>query len=162
MNDGRWWKLPDGRGVIFNLEERYDRYSETRAEMHVIGPEGEPGASVMTPWVINGEFLLREDGSRGEWLQHYFAGRPWGDFSRSFGFVLVNPLEPEVRVYDDEGKLRRRFRVEMPPQPVTAEDRAWVTEQLDELVRRVEAGDGEARYRDLEGPRRQRCTGSRR
>jgi hypothetical protein len=154
MRDGRWWRLPDGRGVIFNLEERYDRFSETRAEMHVIGPEGEPRASIVTPWVVNGEFLLEEDGSRGEWLQHYFAGRPWGDFSRRFGFRLVNPLEPEVRVYDDEGALVGRLRVELPPEPVTDEDRARVMEQLDDAVRRAEAG--ETGYQESRGYRLQR------
>ena len=139
IRDGRWWRLADGRFVIYNIRPRDLGRGEARAEMFVVGADGEVGAHAATPTVVATEYLEQaEEGSRPVPLTRQFAGRPWGDFSPRFGFFLTNPPEPEVLVYDDDANLRRRYRVDIPPQAITDEDRAKVREALEQMLRRAE------------------------
>lgn len=141
MRDGRWWRLDDGRFVILNIRLRDIERGEAGAEMLVVDADGEVEAHVATPTMVYTEYLEQPtEGSRPVPLTLHFAARPWGDFAPEYGFVLIYPPEPEVLVYDIDGTLKRRLRVDLPPQPVTDEDRARVKARLDAAVRQAEQG----------------------
>lgn len=140
MRDGRWWRLSDGRIVMFNLQWRSQQYNDYRAEMHVLEEDGDVSASVMTPWVIIGERLANTDCERPVSLTYFFATSPWAAFDPEYGFVLVDPTVPEVPIYDTQGELRRVLRVDMSERRVTEDERAWALEQLDDAVRRADEG----------------------
>ncbi|MGD8815985.1 MAG: 6-bladed beta-propeller [Acidobacteriota bacterium] len=140
MRDGRWWRLPDGRTLIFNLQSRAEKLAETRAEMYLVDADGAELASAATSWVVTGEELEGADCERPVFLNHFFTTLPWAAYDPDYGFVLVDPTRPEVPIYDDSGALRRILRVDVPERRVTEDDRAWARERLDDVVSRAEAG----------------------
>lgn len=140
MHDGRWWRLPDGRVVIFNLQERGQQIGEVRAEMYLVDESGTEIASAATSWVATGERLDNAGCERPVFLSYFFTTLPWATFDSQYGFVLADPTRPEVPIYDDRGAVRRVLRVEIPPRRVSDDDREWALAQLDDAVHRAEGG----------------------
>jgi hypothetical protein len=57
---------------------------------------------------------------------------------------MTSGVEPVIDVYGLNGDLVRRIRIDLPPQPVADEDRAWALAQLEDDLRRAQ-GDSAIR-----------------
>lgn len=146
--DGLWWILADGRVVVSKLgSQRDERHNSLRAEMLVIDGDGNALARAETPWLAMTESLqaagLGEAGS----VDLQFRGFPAGQYSRDHGFFLMSADQPEVRVYDLEGDLTGILRIDLPPRPVTRDDRGRVEQRLEEELQRALNPDASTSYR---------------
>jgi hypothetical protein len=138
MRDGLMWPLDDGRLVIFNLGTlREEESTYQRAEMRIIDPAGNVLASADTRWLPQVQRIRPSDMGDPVMVPIHLRGFSWGVLARGRGFYLMSADEPEVRVYDLDGRLDKIFRFEVPPRSVTAADRAWVIETLEERLRRA-------------------------
>lgn len=146
--DGEWWILSDNRIVVSKLGSgREEQRNTVRAEMLVIDGDGNALARAETPWLSVTESVQPADLSEAGSVDLQFRGLPAGQYSRDHGFFLMRPDQPEVRVYDLEGDLIRILRVDLPPRPVTRDDRFRVEQRLEEELQRALNPDETASYR---------------
>jgi hypothetical protein len=119
MRDGLMWPLDDGRLVIFNIGTlREEESTYQRAEMRIIDPAGNVLASADTRWLPQVQRIRPSDMGDPVTVPIHFRGFSWGVLARGRGFYLMSADEPEVRVYDLDGRLDKIFRFEVPPRSV--------------------------------------------
>jgi hypothetical protein len=136
--DGYWWFLADGRIVIYEVGMlRDEEHTYQRAEMRVMDAEGNVLASRETPWLPATERFQPADRSEAVTLELQFRGFSEGRYARQHGFFLMSADQPEVRVYELDGDLTRILRIDLPPRPVTNEDRAGVLARLEDALQRA-------------------------
>lgn len=63
--------------------------------------------------------------------------------------VMTSGVEPVVSWYDLEGRLRRQVRIDLPAEPVSAEDRALVEDRHDRLAEAARAAGAPAATLEL-------------
>ena len=153
--DGYWWFLADGRIVIYEVGMlRDEEHTYQRAEMRVMDAEGNVLASRETPWLPATERFQPADRSEAVTLELQFRGFSEGRYARQHGFFLMSADQPEVRVYDLDGDLTRILRIDLPPRPVTDEDRATALARLEDELQRALNPDESSSYRPDPRPAR--------
>ena len=132
---------PAGDGSLFvedtmrgGPDGEYMTYS---ARARIVDASGEVVATIETPMIRTASLAV-------------FGGAA-GAFFRPGGEILTTTgMEPEIAWYDLDGRMVRKARIDLPPEPVTETDKAAVAELWDRLIENVASVDGETAGRNLE------------
>ncbi len=135
--------------------ERGEQYEMMRAGVVVTSTESDTIASISTSPVILNEMVMldRGRGLRRTPVPLNFAGFPWMVYSEIHGIILSTGDIPELKCYYPNCELQMRIYLDLPPEPVTSEDRQELEDEFNEMINRIAAEDGEnhasiQRYRD--------------
>ena len=149
--------------IIF-IESRRTREAENgyffQTASALVCSASEDTLAVLTTDPVKGDYML---GLRYCW--RLFGGWPQIVYQQNLGIIMTTGEESEIRYYDLTGELRRIVRLDIPPEPVTRQERRiWaeaerrmvesaqtpeLREDMRERTRYIEFNDPKAFWTDM-------------
>lgn len=123
----------NGTRVVIDLPQgpHDDGYYYLQARARVLDDDGNVVATIESPDVASARMM--PDSELGRATLHYAA---WPTVTLvSSNEILVSPGDqPVLSWYGLDGGLKRRARIDLPPEPITETDRAAVADRYDRLI----------------------------
>jgi hypothetical protein len=144
----RTYAASDGTLVVWSdLRNRDADFQRLGMRLSVLGADGNPTATVDTQLVVTDRIVTVEIGgqSRPTSMPIVFSGMPQALLLASDEILTSTGEEPILRWYDLAGNLTRQARLDLPPEPVTDEDRALVRAGFERMVAQTRETGNERR-----------------
>jgi len=128
--------------VIYFEIERGEQFESNNACVVVRTADGDNLANVSTPQIAVNEMVMIGSGRRSTPVSINYAGFPWIVYSEMQGIILSTGVKPELECYTLNGDLAKKIRLDIPPVPITAEDRRALEDDYNQVIaRRMKTGD---------------------
>ncbi len=122
----QFYRIPDGQYLLFRRSAgQYEDHITSTGHATAYSADWDSLWSVKTDEVARS---IRYDLDLGRGVSRVsqaiqFAPNPRGMYHDRIGIILTTGLEPILDLFDLDGHHRLQIRIDLPPQPVTAEDR---------------------------------------
>lgn len=136
--------LDDGKRVVIQRRMgtgRWDGYYSFRAA--VMSSSFDTLWTVSTPSMRTFYTVPAFPGFSATVMPIEYGSIPDIEFAPGWGLLVSYGDKPELTRYEPDGSVADRIRIDMEPEPVTASDRAKVTDQYDKRISELEGANRE-------------------